>query len=33
MKKYKQLIAKGETEIALNLLMEQRDQHSANTSK
>ena len=33
MEKYKQLIAKGETEIALNLLMEQRDQHSANTSK
>ncbi len=33
MEKYKQLIAKGETEAALNLLMEQRDQHSANTSK
>lgn len=33
MEKYKQLIAKGETETALNLLMEQRDQHSANTSK
>jgi tetratricopeptide (TPR) repeat protein len=33
MEKYKQLIANGETEAALNLLMEQRDQHSANTSK
>jgi len=33
MEKYKQLIASGETEAALNLLMEQRDQHSANTSK
>ena len=33
MEKYKQLIAKGETEIVLNLLMEQRGQHSANASK
>lgn len=33
MEKLKQLIAEGRTEAALNLLMEQRNQHSANTSK